>query len=65
MINALVRASMIIVFTILFENAAKMALIQDQDLVQTLLANQAHVLATCVIRQLFWYFRRRARLTKD
>jgi hypothetical protein len=40
--NALVRTSMVVVFSVLFENAVKVALIQDQDRVQTLLANQAH-----------------------
>ncbi len=33
---------MVIVFSIVFENATKVALIQDKDLVQTLLANRAH-----------------------
>jgi hypothetical protein len=33
---------MVVVFTILFENAAKVVLIQDQDRVQTLFANRTH-----------------------
>jgi hypothetical protein len=33
---------MVVVFTILFENAAKVVFIQDQDMVQTLFANRAH-----------------------
>ena len=42
LINALVWASMVVVFTILFENATKVALIQYQDRVQTLFANRTH-----------------------
>jgi hypothetical protein len=33
---------MVVVFTILFENAAKVVFIQDQDMVQTLLSNRTH-----------------------
>jgi hypothetical protein len=33
---------MVVVFTILFENAAKVVFIQDQDGVQTLFSNRAH-----------------------
>ena len=33
---------MVVVFTILFENAAKVVFIQDQDMVETLFANRAH-----------------------
>jgi hypothetical protein len=40
--NALVWTSMVVVFTILSENAAKVVFIQDQDRVQTLFANRAH-----------------------
>jgi hypothetical protein len=36
------RASMVIVFTILFENAAKATLFQDQDRVQTLLPDRTY-----------------------
>jgi hypothetical protein len=42
LIYALVWASMVVVFTILFENATKVALIEDQDRVQTLLTNRAN-----------------------
>jgi len=33
---------MVVVFTILFENVAKVVFIQDQDRVQTLLSNRTH-----------------------
>jgi ferredoxin len=39
LVNALVRTSMVVVFTILFKNTTKMVLIQDQDRVQTFLTN--------------------------
>jgi hypothetical protein len=33
---------MVVVFTILFENAEKVVFIQDQEMVQTLLASRTH-----------------------
>jgi hypothetical protein len=33
---------MVVVFTILFENAVKMVYVQDQDRVQILFANRTH-----------------------
>jgi hypothetical protein len=40
--NALVWASMVVVFSIFIENASKVVFIQDQDMVETLFPDRAH-----------------------
>lgn len=40
--NALIWTDVVAILGTLFENAAKMALTKDQDMVQTLFANRAH-----------------------
>ena len=40
--NALIWTGVVAILGTLFENAAKMALTKDQDMVQTLFANRAH-----------------------